>query len=83
MVVSTTEGDDKPQKYPAMFARSCVLVINKTDLLPYVDFDINSAVEHARLLSPEIKTFSLSCKTGEGIDKWCGWLVEAAKDKGA
>jgi len=80
-IVSTTEGDDKPQKYPAMFARSGALVINKIDLLPHVDFDPEAAIKHARALSPEIVTFLLSCKTGEGIDRWCAWLLETVKKK--
>lgn len=83
VLVSTTEGDDKPQKYPAMFARSSVMVINKTDLLPYVDFDVDTAISHAKVLSPDIKVFQLSCTTGEGLDAWCDWLVETANSKSA
>ena len=80
-IVSTTEGDDKPQKYPAMFARSGAIVINKTDLLPYVDFDPDAAIAHARELSPDIVTFLLSCRSGEGLDAWCDWLLRLCKDK--
>ena len=83
VLVSTTEGDDKPQKYPAMFARSGVLVINKTDLLPYVDFDVERAIGHARVLAPDIRIFRLSCKSGEGLDAWCDWLYETAQTKSA
>jgi hydrogenase nickel incorporation protein HypB len=82
-IVSTTEGDDKPQKYPAMFARSGAIVINKTDLLPHVDFDPQKAIGHARALSPDIKAFLLSCKTGEGLDEWCEWLLTEVGKKGA
>ncbi|HUX07970.1 MAG TPA: hydrogenase nickel incorporation protein HypB [Acidobacteriota bacterium] len=82
-IVSTTEGDDKPQKYPAMFARSGVLVINKTDLLPHVDFDTQAAIGYARALNPDIRVFKLSCKTGEGIEEWCDWLLAEAEGKGA
>ncbi len=82
-IVSTAEGDDKPQKYPAMFARSGVLVINKTDLLPHVDFDPQAAIGYARALSPDILIFKLSCKTGEGLEKWCEWLLGEAEGKGA
>jgi hydrogenase nickel incorporation protein HypB len=83
VLVSTTEGDDKPEKYPAMFARSGVLVINKIDLLPYVDFDSERAIGHARNLSPDIRVFRLSCKTGEGLEGWCRWLLETAESKSA
>ena len=82
-IVSTAEGDDKPQKYPAMFARSGVLVINKTDLLPHVDFDPQAAIGYARALSPDILIFKLSCKTGEGLEKWCEWLLGEADGIGA
>jgi hydrogenase nickel incorporation protein HypB len=82
-IVSTTEGDDKPQKYPAMFARSKAMIINKTDLLPYVDFDADAAIAHAKAVSPGIETFLLSCKTGEGIDAWCDWLRKKVTEKGA
>ncbi len=83
VLVSTTEGDDKPQKYPAMFARSGAMIINKIDLLPHVDFDIDTAIAHARVLSPDIRAFRLSCKTSEGLDAWCDWLLEAAREKSA
>ena len=82
-IVSTAEGDDKPQKYPAMFARSGVLVINKTDLLPHVDFDPQAAIGYARALSPDIRIFKLSCTTGEGLEEWCEWLLGEAEGKGA
>ena len=83
VLISTTEGDDKPQKYPAMFARSAVLVINKTDLLPHVEFDVQLSIEHAKALSPDIIPFELSCKTGEGLDQWCEWLSATTNKKSA
>lgn len=83
VLISTTEGDDKPQKYPAMFARSAVLVINKTDLLPHVEFNVQLSIEHAKALSPDIIPFELSCKTGEGLDQWCEWLSATTNKKSA
>ncbi|GHO83862.1 hydrogenase nickel incorporation protein HypB [Dictyobacter formicarum] len=73
-VVSTTEGDDKPAKYPAMFATSQVMVINKIDLLPYVDYDLATVKRFALAVNPELQIFELSCRTGEGLDAWCDWL---------
>ncbi len=78
VVVSTTEGDDKPEKYPAMFRRSDVLIINKTDLLPHVSFDMDACIAHARGINPSLTVFPLSCTTGEGLDAWCAWLTTRA-----
>ncbi|HCI82405.1 MAG TPA: hydrogenase accessory protein HypB [Ktedonobacter sp.] len=75
VLASTTEGDDKPAKYPQMFAASQVLVINKTDLLPYVDYDIQKAKRQALAVNPRLQCFEVSCRTGEGLDAWCEWLV--------
>jgi len=75
VLVSVTEGDDKPEKYPPIFRRADALVISKIDLLPYVDFDIEKTIRHARAIVPEIKVFQLSAKTGEGIAKWTDWLL--------
>jgi len=74
VVVSTTEGDDKPAKYPQMFAVSQVMVINKLDLLPYVDYDLEKVKRHALAINPYLRIFELSCRTGEGLDAWCIWL---------
>ena len=74
MVVSVTEGDDKPIKYPHMFAAADVVVVNKTDLLPHVDFDLDRLVEQARSLNPEVTVLPLSVRTGEGLDTWLAWL---------
>ncbi len=74
VLVSTTEGDDKPLKYPAMFRVSDVLIINKIDLLEYVDFSIEAVKKNALSINPELKIFELSCKTSEGIDEWIEWL---------
>ena len=74
VMVSTTEGDDKPSKYPSMFRVSDVMVVNKIDLLPYVDFDLDKVRQHALTINPELSIIELSCKTGEGFDGWIKWL---------
>ncbi len=78
-LLSVTEGDDKPEKYPLMFAESKVLLLNKIDLLPYVDFSLERASSFARALNPEIIVFPLSCRTGEGLEPWHDWLREAVR----
>lgn len=75
VVVSTTEGDDKPAKYPQMFAISQVMVVNKLDLLPYVDYDLQKVRRQALAINPNLRIFEVSCRTGEGLDAWCDWLV--------
>ena len=74
VVLSVTEGEDKPIKYPDMFAAADVLLLNKTDLLPYVDFDVAQALTYARQVNPGIRTFELSARSGEGLAAWFGWL---------
>jgi len=76
VIISVTEGDDKPLKYPKMFMNSKILVINKTDLLPYVNCNINVLRENALKINPGLRVFETSCTTGQGIDKWCGFLKE-------
>ncbi|MDF1527022.1 MAG: hydrogenase nickel incorporation protein HypB [bacterium] len=76
VVISTTEGDDKPLKYPAMFRSAHVMVINKIDLLPYTDFDVQKVVRNAMSLNPEIHILKTSCRTGEGLDEWSGFVME-------
>jgi hydrogenase nickel incorporation protein HypB len=76
VVVSVTEGDDKPLKYPHMFAVADLVVVNKTDLLPYVDFDIDRLASDARGLRPEVRVLPLSAKTGHGLDAWREWLTD-------
>ena len=73
-MISVTEGDDKPIKYPHMFAAADVVVVNKTDLLPYVDFDVDRLVEQARSLNPDVTVLPLSVRTGENLDTWMDWL---------
>jgi hydrogenase nickel incorporation protein HypB len=70
VVISVTEGDDKPLKYPHMFRTSHLCLINKTDLLPYVDFSMEALMEHARRINPALKFIALSAKTGEGMEAW-------------
>jgi len=75
VIVSTTEGDDKPVKYPQMFAASQVMIVNKLDLLPYVDYDVKKVKRQALAINPHLQIFELSCRTGEGLDAWCEWLM--------
>lgn len=74
VILSVTEGDDKPLKYPHMFRAAEIMVINKIDLLPHVDFDVDIANANARQVNPEIVTFSVSARTGEGLGGWYDWL---------
>ena len=82
VVVSTSEGDDKPAKYPQMFAASQVMIVNKLDLLPYVDFDLTKARRQALAINPNLRIFEMSCRTGDGLDAWCDWLVAFARGNG-
>ena len=77
VLMSTTEGDDKPGKYPKMYRTSGALVINKSDLLPYVPFSIDAAIADARLIQPDLAAFTVCSLTGEGIESWCQYLEEA------
>lgn len=79
VVISTTEGDDKPIKYPTMFQTAQLCIINKTDLLPYVDFDVEKAKEYASRVNKDLEFITVSVKTGEGMDKWYNWLKENCK----
>lgn len=74
VVASTTEGDDKPLKYPSMFLNASVLVINKVDLLPYLNCDLNTLRGNALKINPSLKIFETSCTTKAGIAEWCEWL---------
>ena len=76
VVLSVTEGDDKPLKYPDMFAAASLMLINKIDLLPHVDFDVSRCVAAARRVNPHIEVLQLSATTGTGLDAWIGWLDE-------
>jgi hydrogenase nickel incorporation protein HypB len=75
-ILSVTEGEDKPLKYPDMFAAATLLVINKTDLLPYVDFDVPRCIEAARRVNPGIEVIQLSARSGDGMAAWLQWLEQ-------
>lgn len=74
MILSVSEGDDKPLKYPLMFHESRVLLINKIDLLPFCECNPDLIEERARKINPNLTVFRVSCRTGEGLDSWTGWL---------
>jgi len=76
LIASLPEGDDKPIKYPLIFVDADAVIINKMDLLPHVDFDIAAFRRSVAGLNPEAEAFQISCKTGEGIEKWCSWILE-------
>ncbi|MCS6870497.1 MAG: hydrogenase nickel incorporation protein HypB [Anaerolineae bacterium] len=81
MIASVTEGDDKPYKYPSMYRAADVLILNKIDLLPYLQFNLDYYLRGVRLLKPEIQVFQVSCRTGEGISAWIDWLRECVSSK--
>lgn len=74
VLLSVTEGEDKPLKYPSIFVKSELMVLNKLDLLPYVPFSVEQARENARRIHPGIEIIEISCMTGEGLDRWLDWL---------
>lgn len=76
MILSVAEGDDKPMKYPLMFQLSKVLLINKIDLLPYIDCSVDKIKNEARQLNPDITIFEISCRTGDGLEPWYDWLLD-------
>lgn len=83
VVASTTEGDDKPLKYPGMFRNASILVINKIDLLPYLQCKIETLKGNALKINPELTIFETSCTTNAGIPEWCDWLSSQAGKKGS
>lgn len=74
VVLSVTEGEDKPIKYPDMFAASSVMLLNKIDLLPYLDFDVEKCKEYAKRVNPDIEIIEVSATKGTGMNEWIGWL---------
>ena len=74
MILSVPEGHDKPLKYPLIFTVCDALIINKIDVLPYFDFDMDKVVEYAHMRNPKLEIFPICAKTGEGVDKWTDWL---------
>ena len=79
VILSVTEGDDKPLKYPHMFRAASLMLLNKVDLLPYVDFDVERALDCAREVNPDMSVLRLSARTGEGMPSWYEWLLSEAK----
>jgi hydrogenase nickel incorporation protein HypB len=82
MLLSITEGDDKPKKYPLMFSESSLLILNKIDLLDMVDFDVEKARKEAADINPGIEIMELSCRTGHGIEEWTGWIEKRYLESG-
>ena len=80
MILSVPEGHDKPLKYPLIFTVCDVLLINKIDVLPYFDFDMEKVIESAHMRNPALKIFPVSAKTGEGIEAWTEWLYQAVAE---
>jgi len=78
-ILSVTEGEDKPLKYPDMFHAADLMILNKTDLLPHLDFDVDKCIEFARQVNPDIKVLKLSAKSGEGMQEWQEWLEQNRK----
>ncbi|MEJ2480949.1 MAG: hydrogenase nickel incorporation protein HypB [Acidihalobacter sp.] len=74
VILSATEGDDKPLKYPDMFHAADLMLLNKIDLLPYVDFDVERCIEYVRRINPDIRIIQLSARNGDGLDEWLGWI---------
>jgi len=80
-LISVTEGDDKPLKYPAMFRKSSALIINKTDLLEHCDFDMDELKGNAGMVNPDIEIMEISCRSGAGLETWYKWLVDRVGNK--
>jgi len=81
VIISTTEGDDKPLKYPGMFSRSKLMVINKIDLLGTSDFSVSSVKNNALRINPDLEILEVSCRTQEGLDEWYNWLKSLIAEK--
>ena len=81
VILSVTEGEDKPLKYPLMFRESDVAILNKTDLLPYLDYDAGEAVSSIRQVHPDMPVFEMSSKTKEGMGPWLDWLKGQVHNK--
>ena len=75
MVFAVTEGEEKPLKYPVMFRAADVVVVNKVDLLPHLDFDLDVFLSHLAAVNPKAQVIMASARTGEGVGEWCEWLV--------
>jgi hydrogenase nickel incorporation protein HypB len=82
-LLASTEGDDKPKKYPRMFLTSELMLISKADLLPYIPFKVAAATQDAREVNPEIEVITVSSTSGEGMEDWCTWIMERVQEKKA
>lgn len=82
-LIATTEGDDKPKKYPRMFLTSELMLVSKVDLLPYLPFSVDAVVADARDINPDLKVIEVSSTQNVGIDEWCNWLLEKVNEKQA
>ncbi len=80
-LLASTEGDDKPRKYPRMFLTSELMLVSKADLLPYLPFSVDAAIADAREVNPHIEAIAISSTSGEGLDQWCQWLLERVREK--
>ena len=80
-LIASTEGDDKPKKYPRMFLTSDLMLVSKCDLLPYLPFSVEAVTQDARDIHPDIEVLEISSLNGQGIDAWCEWLMEKVKEK--
>ncbi len=80
-LIATTEGDDKPKKYPRMFLTSELMLVSKADLLPYLPFSVEAVVKDAREVNPEIEAITVSSTSGQGMDEWCDWLLTRIEEK--
>jgi hydrogenase nickel incorporation protein HypB len=78
VILSVTEGEDKPIKYPDMFHAADLLLVNKIDLLPHVEFDVAAAIAFARRVRPELEVIEVSARSGEGFDRWLAWVERGA-----
>ena len=80
-VISCTEGDDKPKKYPRMFLTSELMIVSKSDLLPYLPFSVDAVTQDARDINPDLEVITISSLKRQGLDKWANWLMKKAKEK--
>ncbi|MCC5628255.1 hydrogenase nickel incorporation protein HypB [Nostoc sphaeroides CHAB 2801] len=80
VILSVTEGEDKPLKYPHIFRASDIMILTKIDLLPYVDFDVQKCIDYARQINPQIQIFQVSATSNTGLEKWYAWLIENLKN---
>jgi hydrogenase nickel incorporation protein HypB len=80
VILSVTEGEDKPLKYPHMFKNATTMILNKIDLLPYLRFDVTKCLEFAHRVNPGLQVFQVSASTGEGLQNWYGWVTSQIKN---